>query len=41
VNKILEKASEMSGKSIQQLKEMQTGARRNYHDDITLAVVNL
>lgn len=38
---ILSKASENSGRSVEELKNMEKGMRRNYHDDITLAVVSL
>lgn len=41
VNNVLEKACEMSGKKIQDLRNMQKGMRRNYHDDITIAVISL
>ena len=41
VNNVLQKASECSGKSLYDLKRMQKGMRRNYHDDITITVINL
>jgi len=38
---VLQKASEYSGKSVYDLKQIKKGIRRNYHDDITIAVINL
>jgi hypothetical protein len=38
---ILEKSSAATGKSLEELKKMEKGKRRNYHDDITIAVVSL
>ena len=41
VTRVLEKAALMSGRSVEELRSMEKGLRRSYHDDITLAVIDL
>ena len=38
---VLRKCGEVAGKDLKELKSMEAGRRRNYHDDITIAVISL
>lgn len=38
---VLRKCGEVAGKSLKEVKSIEPGRRRNYHDDITIAVINL
>jgi serine/threonine protein phosphatase PrpC len=41
VDSVLKRCCEVTGKRVEEVRKMERGMRRNYHDDITIAVINL